>query len=150
MAMTMNGEVILPAGRASVWHKLNDPEVLKACIPGCQSLERDGDNGFKAVAKIRIGPVSATFAGKVQLSDLDPPNGYKISGEGQGGIAGFAKGGASVHLSDAPEGTKLAYAVEANVGGKIAQLGSRLIDSVAKNMADKFFASFAAACAPGK
>ena len=147
MAMTMTGEVILPASRATVWAKLNDPAVLKACIPGCQSLEKTGDTGFKAVAKLKIGPVSATFSGSVQLSDLDPPNGYRISGEGQGGIAGFAKGGATVKLSDAPEGTKLAYAVEANVGGKIAQLGSRLINGVAKNLADKFFASFAAAVA---
>ena len=147
MAMTMTGEVILPASRATVWAKLNDPAVLKACIPGCQSLEKTGDTGFKAVAKLKIGPVSATFSGSVQLSDLDPPNGYRISGEGQGGIAGFAKGGATVKLTDAPEGTKLSYAVEANVGGKIAQLGSRLINGVAKNLADKFFASFAAAVA---
>ena len=147
MAMTMNGEVTLPAPRAAVWEKLNDPAVLKACIPGCQSLEKNGEHGFKAVAKIKIGPVSATFSGSVELSDLDPPNGYKISGEGQGGIAGFAKGSASVRLTDAPEGTKLAYEVEANVGGKIAQLGSRLINGVAKNLADKFFANFAAAVA---
>ena len=148
MAMTMTGEVMLPAKRQLVWEKLNDPEVLKACIPGCQSLEKTSDTSFKATAKIKIGPVGATFSGAVQLTDLDPPNGYKISGEGQGGIAGFAKGGASVHLTDAEGGTKLAYNVEANVGGKIAQLGSRLIDSVAKNMADKFFANFVAAVSP--
>jgi carbon monoxide dehydrogenase subunit G len=138
----MNGEVALPADRTTVWTKLNDPEVLKKCIPGCQSLEKTSDTSFKATAKIKIGPVSATFSGAVQLSDLDPPNGYRISGEGQGGIAGFAKGGATVRLTDIPEGTRLAYDVEANVGGKIAQLGARLMNSVAKNTADKFFASF--------
>ena len=148
MAMTMTGEVMLPARRQVVWEKLNDPDVLKACIPGCQSLEKTGDASFKATAKIKIGPVGATFSGAVQLSDLDPPNGYRISGEGQGGIAGFAKGGATVRLTEADGGTKLAYDVEANVGGKIAQLGSRLIDSVAKSMADKFFANFAAAVSP--
>jgi len=94
MAMTMNGEAILPASQADVWLKLNDPETLKACIPGCQSLETDGEHGFVAVAKVKLGPVSATFKGKVTLSDIDPPNGYKISGEGEGGVAGFAKGGA--------------------------------------------------------
>jgi carbon monoxide dehydrogenase subunit G len=143
--MTMNGEVALPADRPTVWAKLNDPEVLKACIPGCQSLERTGDNGFAAVAKIKVGPVSATFKGSVELTDLDPPNSYKISGSGEGGIAGFAKGGAKVSLSDAPEGCVLHYDVEANVGGKLAQLGGRLIDGVAKKMADQFFTNFASA-----
>ena len=147
MAMTMTGEVTLPADRATVWAKLNDPDVLKACIPGCQSLEKTSETSFAAKAKIKLGPVSASFSGTVQLSDIDPPNGYRISGEGQGGIAGFARGGADVRLTDAPGGgTLLSYNVEANVGGKIAQMGSRLIDSVAKSMADKFFASFAAAC----
>lgn len=145
MAMTMNGSFDLPASREVVWRKLNDPEVLRACIPGCQSLERSGDNGFLAVAKIKVGPVSATFKGKVNLSDLDPPNGYKINGEGEGGIAGFAKGGASVQLAEIPEGTRLDYAVEANIGGKIAQLGARLINGVAKKMADQFFDKFAQA-----
>src|SRR5262249_40301020 len=96
MAMTMNGEVQLPASREAVWAKLNDPEVLKACIPGCEELEKTDDGGFRAVAKMKVGPVSARFKGKVTLSDLDPPNGYKISGEGEGGVAGFAKGGATV------------------------------------------------------
>lgn len=150
MAMTMNGEVVLPADRATVWARLNDPAVLKACIPGCESLEREGETSFVASARIKVGPVSATFKGRVDLSDLDPPNGYRISGEGQGGVAGFAKGGASVRLSDAQEGgTKLAYDVEANVGGKIAQLGSRLIDGVAKKTADQFFANFARAVSEG-
>jgi uncharacterized protein len=145
MAMTMTGEVALPAERPKVWALLNDPEVLKSAIPGCQSLERTGDNGFSAVVKMKIGPVSATFKGKVELTDIVPLVGYTIKGEGEGGIAGFAKGGAKVSLADAPAGTLLRYDVEATVGGKIAQLGSRLIDGVAKNMADKFFANFAAA-----
>ncbi|RFB78969.1 CoxG family protein [Methylovirgula sp. 4M-Z18] len=146
MAMTMTGEVTLPADRPTIWKALNDPEILKACIPGCQSLERTSDNGFAAIAKLKIGPVSATFKGNVELTDLDPPNGYKINGEGQGGIAGFAKGGAAVKLSDAAEGgTVLSYNVEANVGGKIAQLGARLIDGTAKKLADQFFTNFSAA-----
>ena len=143
MAMTMNGSVTLPAEREKVWEALNDPEVLKACIPGCQELTKTGDDGFAATAKVKIGPVSATFKGNVKLSDLDPPNGYTISGEGNGGIAGFAKGGAKVALADAEGGTKLDYDVEANVGGKIAQLGGRLINGVAKKYADEFFANFA-------
>lgn len=147
MAMTMTGEVTLPAERPKVWTLLNDPEVLKSSIPGCESLEKTGDNGFAAVVKTKIGPVSATFKGKVELSDIVPLVGYTIKGEGEGGIAGFAKGGAKVSLADAPGGTLLRYDVEATVGGKIAQLGSRLVDGVAKNMADKFFANFAAAAA---
>lgn len=146
MAMKMTGEVTLPADRQTVWAKLNDPEVLKLCIPGCQSLEKTGDNGFAATAKIKVGPVSATFKGAVMLSDLDPPNSYRISGQGEGGVAGFAKGGAAVKLSDAAAGgTTLSYDVEANVGGKLAQLGGRLIDGVAKKMADQFFGNFAKA-----
>jgi len=145
MAMTMTGEATLPADRPKVWALLNDPEVLKACIPGCESLERAGDNGFAAVVKTKIGPVSATFRGKVELSDIVPLVGYTISGEGEGGVAGFAKGGAKVSLTDAAGGTLLRYDVEAHVGGKMAQLGARLVDGVAKNMADKFFANFAAA-----
>jgi uncharacterized protein len=145
MAMTMTGEVTLPAKRLQVWSMLNDPTVLKACIPGCQSLENTSDSSFSAVAKIKIGPVSASFKGKVQLSEIDPPNGYTISGEGEGGIAGFANGGAKVRLADAPEGTILRYDVTANVGGRIAQMGSRLIDGVAKKMADQFFSNFASA-----
>ena len=146
MAMKMQGEVLLPAGRDVVWAKLNDPEVLKACIPGCDELTKDDDTHFSAVARIKLGPVKATFKGKVALSELDPPNGYTISGEGEGGIAGFAKGGAKVALSDADGGgTKLRYDVDAQVGGKIMQLGSRLSDSVAKKYADEFFAKFAEA-----
>lgn len=142
MAMQMTGEVLLPATRERVWAALNDPEMLKACIPGCQTFEATGENAFAAVATNKIGPVKATFKGDVQLLDLDPPNGYRIQGEGNGGIAGFAKGGATVRLADAEGGTTLAYTVEAQIGGKLAQLGQRLIDGVAKSMADKFFASF--------
>jgi carbon monoxide dehydrogenase subunit G len=146
MAMNMKGEVALPANRQKVWQALNDPDILKACIPGCQSMEKTSDTSYSAVAKVKVGPVGATFKGNVELRDLDPPNGYRIQGTGQGGIAGFANGGATVRLSDQPDGgTLLSYEVEANVGGKIAQVGSRLIDGVAKNMADKFFASFAEA-----
>jgi carbon monoxide dehydrogenase subunit G len=146
MAMKMTGEVALPTDRKTVWDKLNDPAVLKACIPGCQSLEVTPEGGFAAVAKIKVGPVSATFKGAVTLSDLDPPNGYKISGSGEGGVAGFAKGGAVVKLTDmSGGGTLLSYDVEANIGGKLAQLGGRLIDGVSKKMADQFFATFAKA-----
>lgn len=144
MSMTMQGEVALPASREVVWAKLNDPEVLKACIPGCETLTKDDDTHFSAVAKIKLGPVKATFKGKVELSDLDPPNGYRISGEGEGGIAGFAKGGAVVYLRDGEAGgTILAYEVNAQVGGKLMQMGARLINSVAKNYADSFFENFA-------
>lgn len=146
MAMTMNGSVTLPAEKQKVWEALNDPEILKASIPGCQEMTRTGDNGFAASAKVKIGPVSATFKGNVALSDIDPPNGYTISGEGQGGIAGFAKGGAKVALAEAEGGgTTLTYDVEASVGGKIAQLGGRLINGVAKKYADEFFTNFAKA-----
>ncbi len=151
MAMTMTGEVSLPADRQTVWAMLNDPEVLKAAIPGCQSLEKTSDVSFAAVVKVKIGPVGASFKGKVQLADIEPLSGYTISGEGEGGIAGFANGGAKVALSDAPApggGTILKYDVQANVGGKIAQLGSRLIDGVAKKLADQFFANLATASAP--
>jgi len=145
MAMTMNGEIQLAAPREAVWEKLNDPDVLKACIPGCEELERTDDQGFRAVAKMKVGPVSARFRGKVTLSDLDPPNGYKISGEGEGGVAGFAKGGAKVNLVDRDGGTLLSYQVDAQIGGKLAQLGQRLINGSAKKLADEFFANFARA-----
>jgi carbon monoxide dehydrogenase subunit G len=145
MAMTMTGEVQLAAPREAVWAKLNDPEVLKACIPGCEELEKTEDNGFRATAKMKVGPVSARFKGKVMLSDLDPPNGYRITGEGEGGVAGFAKGGATVGLADKDGGTLLSYNVEAQIGGKLAQLGQRLINGTAKKLADEFFANFAKA-----
>lgn len=145
MAMTMSGSVELPASKEAVWAALNDPEVLKSCIPGCESLEKVGDNVLKATARLKVGPVAAAFKGQVNLLDLDPPNGYRIVGEGEGGVAGFAKGGATVRLESISTGTKLAYDVEAQVGGKLAQLGARLIDGVAKKMADQFFADFATA-----
>ena len=149
MAMMMNGEVQLAAPREEVWVKLNDPEVLKECIPGCQSLEKLSDTEFQAVATNRIGPVKATFKGKVNLTDLDPPNGYRISGQGDGGVAGFAKGGATVTLQPADGGgTVLQYAVEAQIGGKLAQLGQRLVNGAAKKLADQFFERFAAAVNP--
>jgi carbon monoxide dehydrogenase subunit G len=150
MAMTMNGEIPLEAKREVVWAKLNDPAVLKACIPGCEELNVIGENEFEAVAVNKIGPVKAKFKGKVQLTDLDPPNGYKISGQGDGGVAGFAKGGATVTLSDSEGGgTLLKYDVDAQIGGKLAQLGQRLINGAAKKMADDFFARFAEAVKAG-
>ncbi|HTU56420.1 MAG TPA: carbon monoxide dehydrogenase subunit G [Acetobacteraceae bacterium] len=142
--MEMTGERHIPAPRRKVWEALNDPAVLKSSIPGCESMEKLSDTELKASAAVRIGPISARFAGKVQLSDLDPPNGYRISGEGQGGVAGFAKGGATVRLEDDGPDTLLRYDVQAQVGGKIAQLGARLIDASAKQMADAFFDRFAA------
>src|SRR4026207_1048085 len=147
MAMTMTGEVQLAAPREAVWAKLNDPEVLKACIPGCEELERTEDNGFRATAKMKVGPVSARFKGTVNLSDLDPPNGSRISGGGEGGVAGFAKGGATVALAEKDGGTLLSYNVEAQIGGKLAQLGQRLVNGAAKKIADDFFQKFAASVA---
>ena len=149
MAMTMTGEVQLPASREVVWQKLNDAEVLKACIPGCEELNKTSDTEFQAVAVTKIGPVKAKFKGKVTLSDLDPPNGYKISGQGDGGVAGFAKGGATVSLKPSDDGgTVLSYAVDAQIGGKLAQLGQRLVNGAAKKLADQFFVKFAAAVDP--
>ena len=143
--MDMTGEVRLPAPRETVWRALNDPEVLKQSIPGCEDLQKLSDTEMTARVSAKVGPVSAKFAGKVTLSDLDPPNGYTISGEGQGGVAGFAKGGAQVSLKDDAGGTMLSYKVHAQVGGKIAQIGSRLIDATARKMADEFFTRFATA-----
>jgi len=148
MAMVMNGEIQLAAPRELVWAKLNDTEALKASIPGCETLEKVSDTEFQAVATNKVGPVKARFKGKVRLSDLDPPNGYRISGEGDGGVAGFAKGGATVALSDKDGGTLLTYNVEAQIGGKLAQLGQRLVNGAAKKLADQFFAKFAAQFAP--
>jgi carbon monoxide dehydrogenase subunit G len=149
MAMTMSGEVQLPATREAVWVKLNDPVVLRSCVPGCEQLDKTSETEFQAIASIKIGPVKARWKGKVRLSDLDPPNGYKISGEGEGGVAGFAKGGATVALADKDGGTLLTYNVEAQIGGKLAQLGQRLINSAAKKTADDFFANFAKAVQQG-
>ena len=143
MATTMSGERILSATRETVWAKLNDPEVLKACISGCETLVVTGENEFQAVVTNKIGPVKARFKGKVRLTDLDPPRNYKLSGEGDGGIAGFAKENVNVELSEREEGTFLIYNVEAQIGGKLAQLGQRLINGTAKKLADEFFARFA-------
>ena len=142
--MDMTGERRIPAPREKVWEALNDPTVLKACIPGCESLERISPTDMKAVAAFKIGPIAARFTGQVALRDIDPPNGYRIEGEGQGGVAGFAKGGANVHLAEDGAFTVLTYEVKAQVGGKIAQLGARLIDATAKQYSDMFFNRFVA------
>lgn len=141
--MEMTGEYKIPAPRQQVWEALNDPEILATCIPGCQELNKESDTELSATVKSKVGPVSATFKGKVTLSDIDAPNGYKISGEGTGGVAGFAKGGAEVQLADDGDGTLLTYTATGQVGGKLAQIGSRLIDSTAKKMANEFFGKFA-------
>jgi carbon monoxide dehydrogenase subunit G len=141
--MEIKGEYKIAASREKVFAALNDVTILQACIPGCESLEKTSDTEMKAKVRMRIGPVSASFTGKVTLSDLDPPNGYKISGEGQGGAAGFAKGGAVVALREDGADTVLNYNVDAQVGGKIAQVGARLIDGTARKLADEFFSKFA-------
>ena len=142
--MDMSGERRIAASQGAVWAALNDVDVLKRCIPGCESLEKQSDTDMTAKAKLQIGPVKATFSGKVKLTDLDPPNGYRITGEGNGGVAGYAKGGAIVHLAEDGRVTLMRYEVKADVGGKLAQLGGRLIDSTAKKLADEFFEKFAA------
>ena len=141
--MEIKGEYKIAAPREKVFAALNDPVVLQACIPGCESLEKVSDTEMKAKVRLRIGPVSASFTGKVTLSDIDPPNGYKISGEGQGGVAGFAKGGAVVTLREDGADTVLDYNADAQVGGKIAQGGARLITGTARKLADEFFGKFA-------
>lgn len=140
--MKLTGTRTISADRSLVWSALNDADVLKACINGCQELEKTSETSFSAVVKQKVGPVSATFRGEVQLSDLNPPESYRISGEGKGGAAGFASGGADVKLTEVEGGTELSYDVDAKVGGKIAQLGARLIDGFAKKMADQFFETF--------
>jgi uncharacterized protein len=146
--MEMTGEFRIPAPRQRVWEGLNDPEILKSSIPGCQTIEKLSDTEFTAKVLAQVGPVRANFAGKVTLSDLEPPRGYTIAGEGSGGVAGFAKGSAKVNLDEDGNATVLHYAVQAHVGGKLAQIGSRLIDSVARRMAENFFTRFVAAVAP--
>jgi uncharacterized protein len=140
--MDMTGEFLIPAPRRKVWDALNDPEILKQSIPGCEEVEKISATELAAKVTAKVGPVKARFGGKVTLSDLDPPNGYKITGEGSGGAAGFAKCGATVRLADDGDGTKLNYVVEAHVGGKLAQIGSRLIDATARKMAEEFFTRF--------
>ena len=147
--MEMTGEFRIPAPRERVWQALNDPEVLKQAIPGCQTIEKVSDTEFTARVRAKVGPVSATFGGKVSLSDLDPPKAYTISGEGSGGVAGFAKGSAKVKLDDeSDEATVLRYDVQAHVGGKLAQIGSRLIDATSRKMAEDFFGRFAQVVSP--
>jgi carbon monoxide dehydrogenase subunit G len=147
--MEIKGAYKIAASRAQVWAALNDPAILKECLPGCEKLEKESDTAFSATIKTRIGPVSARFAGAVTLQDLDPPNGYRIVGEGKGGVAGFAKGGAKVTLREDGAATVLAYDAEAKVGGKLAQIGSRLVVGAARKLADGFFKKFAETVAPG-
>lgn len=146
--MELVGSRDLNAPREEVWRALNDPEVLARAIPGCESIQKIDETTFDAVAAAAVGPVKARFKGRVSLQDLDPPNGYRIAGEGQGGVAGFAKGEAAVTLDEIEGGTRLNYAVKAQVGGKLAQVGQRLIDGAAKKMADEFFENFAGIVAP--
>ncbi|WP_416899883.1 MAG: SRPBCC family protein [Minwuia sp.] len=141
--MKITGSYDIDADRQKVWEALNDPEILKACIPGCESLEKSGENELTAEVTAKVGPVKAKFSGVVELKDLNPPTSYRIEGSGKGGAAGFAKGGADVRLSDIDGGgTNLEYEADAQVGGKLAQIGGRLIDGTAKKMADQFFENF--------
>jgi carbon monoxide dehydrogenase subunit G len=140
--MEMTGEQLIPVPQAEVWRALNDPEVLKACIAGCETIERISDTEYRVVMVASVGPVKAKFNGKLVLSDLSPPNSYSLSFEGSGGAAGFGKGGAQVSLKTEGAGTRLTYSAKASVGGKLAQVGSRLIDGVARKMADDFFTAF--------
>jgi carbon monoxide dehydrogenase subunit G len=149
--MDMTGEQLIPAPQKKVWDALNDPEVLKACVPGCESIQTRGANEFDVLMMARVGPVSAKFRGKLSLSDVNPPTSYSIAFDGQGGAAGFSKGGAKVTLApetvDGRAGTKLSYVVNAHVGGKLAQIGSRLVDMAAKKIAEDFFTRFKEAVA---
>ena len=140
--MEMSGEQLIPASQADTWAALNDPEILKACVPGCESIERLADNEYQVLMVARIGPVSAKFKGKLSLSELKPPHSYAIAFEGQGGAAGFGKGSAQVQLAPGGEGTMLSYQVKANVGGKLAQIGSRLVDVAARKISQDFFNAF--------
>ena len=142
--MDLTGEYVIAAERQAVWEALNDPDVLRECIPGCESLEMTSPTEMSATVVTKIGPVKAKFSGEVTLSNIEAPVSYTISGEGKGGIAGFAKGGAEVKLADDGAGTLLNYTAKAQVGGKLAQVGARLIDATAKQMADQFFKAFAA------
>ena len=147
--MEMTGEFHIPAPRERVWQALNDPDTLKRAIPGCREIEKLSDTEFTAKVVAKVGPVSASFGGKINLTDLDPPRAYTISGEGSGGVAGFAKGSAKVNLDeDSGDTTVLRYQVQAHVGGKLAQIGSRLIDATSRKMADDFFGRFVATIKP--
>jgi uncharacterized protein len=140
--MEMKGEQLVPAPQRETWDALNDPQMLKACVPGCESIEKSGDNEYVVNMVARVGPVSARFKGKLTLSDIKPPSSYSLAFEGQGGAAGFAKGGAHVTLTPQGDQTVLAYDVKASVGGKLAQIGSRLVDAAARKVADEFFRNF--------
>jgi carbon monoxide dehydrogenase subunit G len=140
--MDFNGRYVIPAPVEAVWAALNDPEILKACIPGCEQLDKTSPTDFAAVTTLKIGPLKASFKGKVTLTDLEPPFRCKLTGKGQGGVAGFAKGGADVELASEGSGTVLTYNARASVGGKLAQIGQRLIDGAAKQIADDFFGRF--------
>ena len=140
--MEMTGEQLIPVAQAEVWRGLNDPQVLKSCIPGCETIDRVSDAEYRVAMVAAVGPVKAKFNGKLLLSDLNPPNSYSLSFEGSGGAAGFGKGSAHVSLKTEGAATRLSYTAKANVGGKLAQVGSRLIDGVAKKMADDFFVAF--------
>jgi carbon monoxide dehydrogenase subunit G len=143
--MEFTGRYAIPASPEAVWDGLNDPELLKTCIPGCEEIEKTSPTDFIAKATLKIGPMKATFRGKVTLSNLDPPHRCTLSGEGQGGVAGFAKGNAEIALAPEDGGTVLTYSANASVGGKLAQIGQRLIDGAAKQIADEFFSRFAQA-----
>ena len=143
MSMEMTGEYRIPAPRQRVWDALNDPAVLKACIAGCQRLDKVSDTEFNAIVATKVGPISATFRGAVNLSDLDAPNGYTLTGQGQGGAAGFARMSARVVLKPEADDTLLTYAANAEIGGKLASVGSRLVQTVARKNADDFFSAFA-------
>jgi carbon monoxide dehydrogenase subunit G len=140
--MEMTGEQLIPLPQAATWKALNDPEVLKDCIPGCESITRLAENEYEVALTAKVGPVSAKFKGKMTVTDSDPPNSYRLAFEGQGGVAGFAKGEATVKLNPQGSSTQLTYAAKASVGGKLAQVGARLIDGVAKQLAGKFFEAF--------
>ena len=140
--MDMKGEQLIPAPQVDVWKALNDPAVLRSCVPGCESIDPVGPNEYMVLMVARVGPVSAKFKGKLNLSNMNPPHSYSIAFEGQGGVAGFAKGGADVSLVAEGHATKLAYKVKANVGGKLAQIGSRLVDAAANKVANDFFNAF--------
>jgi carbon monoxide dehydrogenase subunit G len=140
--MEMTGEELIPLSQEATWKALNDPAVLKDCIPGCESITRTGDNQYDVVLTAKVGPVSAKFKGKMTVTDSDPPRAYTLGFEGQGGVAGFAKGEATVNLAPEGKNTKLTYSAKAAVGGKLAQVGARLIDGVARQLAGKFFESF--------
>ena len=148
--MEMQGEQLIPLPQAATWAALNDPAVLKDCIPGCESVERVADNEYDVVLTARVGPVSAKFKGKMTVTDADPPNAYTLVFEGQGGVAGFAKGQATVALTPEAKNTRLAYTAKASIGGKLAQVGSRLIDGVAKKLAEQFFTAFNQRVSDGK